>query len=107
MDPTYRAYTSHFPSYLQGRPRNVIIHCLEREEKARKTLSPEDITDTDSDNGIFSVRSKLGYTHTVDFGSQTGKPSCTCQDWARNNITFFLCLLIREGGVGALSHKAT
>ena len=35
MDPTYRAYTTHVPSYLQGRPRNVIIHCLEREERAR------------------------------------------------------------------------
>ena len=36
MDPTYRAYNTHVPSYLQGRPRNVIIHCLVREEKAKK-----------------------------------------------------------------------
>ena len=88
----------------------MIIHCLEREEKARKTLSPVDIIDTDNDNGIFSVRGKLGYTYTVDFGNQTGKPSCTCQDWTRKIShvnTFFLYLSIREGGVGALSHKAT
>ena len=105
MDPTYRGYTSHVPSYLQGRPRNVIIHCLEREEKARKTLSPEDITNTDSDNGIFSVRGKSGYTHTVDFGSQTGRPSCTCQDWARNNIPckhFFLVFTKRAWGWSSL-----
>ena len=102
MDPTYRGYTSHVPSYVQGRPRNVIIHCLEREEKARKTLSPEDITDTDSDNGIFSVRGKSGYTHTVDFGSQTGRPSCTCQDWARNNIPckHFFLVFINKGAWG-------
>ena len=77
MDPTYRGYTSHVPSYLQGHPRNVIIHCLEREEKARKTLSPhclereekarKTLSPHDSDNGIFSVRGKSGYTHTVDF----------------------------------------
>lgn len=99
MDPTYRAYTTHVPSYLQGRPRNVIIHCLEREERARKTLSPEDIVDMDSENGIFSVRGKSGHIHTVDFGS---KPSCTCQDWARNNIPckHFFLVFINKGGWG-------
>ena len=80
----------------------MIIHCLEKEETARKILSPEDITDTDSDNGIFSVHGKSGYTHTVDFGSQAGKPSCTCQDWARNNIPckHFFCVFINKGGWG-------
>ena len=107
MDPTYRAYTTHAPSYLQGRPRNAIIHCLEREERARKTLSPADITDVDSENGIFSIRGKSGYIHTVDFGSTTGKPSCTYQDWVRNNIPCkHLYLLTREGGGGVLSHRA-
>lgn len=80
----------------------MIIHCLEREEKAMKTLSPEDITDTDNDNGIFSVCGKSGYTHTVDFGSQTGKPSCTCQDWVRNTIPckHFFVVFINKGGWG-------
>ena len=102
MDPTYRAYTTHVPNYLQGRPRNVIIHCLEREEKVRKTLSREDITDTDIENGIFSVRGKSGYTHTVDFGRQRGKPTCTCQDWSRNNIPckHFFLVFIHKGGWG-------
>ena len=93
MDPTYRAYNTHVPSYLQGRPRNVIIHCLVREEKAKKKFSPEDITSADKETGIFSVRGKSGYIHTVDFGTQTGKPNCTCQDWAKNNLPckhFFL-----------------
>ena len=93
MNPMYRAYSTHVPSYLHGRPRNVIIHCLEREQRARKTLSPEDIISVDSERGIFSVRGKSGYTHTVDFGTETEKPSCTCQDWAKNNLPckhFFL-----------------
>ena len=52
MDPTYRAYTTHVPSYLQGRPRNVILHCLAREEKARKTFSSKDVT---NENGCLAV----------------------------------------------------
>ena len=39
----------------------MIIHCLEREEKARKPYHhAEDIADIDSDNGIFSVRGNQG-----------------------------------------------
>ena len=99
MDPTYRAYNTHVPSYLQGRPRNVIIHCLVREEKAKKKFSPEDITSADKETGIFSVRGKSGYIHTVDFGTQTGKPNCTCQDWAKNNLPckhFFLIFITTD-----------
>ena len=99
MDPTYRAYNTHVPSYLQGRPRNVIIHCLVREEKALKKFSPEDITSADKETGIFSVRGKSGYIHTVDFGTQTGKPNCTCQDWAKNNLPckhFFLIFITTD-----------
>ena len=100
MDPTYRAYTSSLPSYLQGRPRTVVLHCLAREEKARKTLSPNHVSYTDSENGLFRVCGKSGYTHTIDFGKQTGKPSCTCQDWIKNNIPckhFFLIFQTKEG----------
>ena len=32
----YRTYKSFVPSYLQGRPRSVILHCLERRSKALK-----------------------------------------------------------------------
>lgn len=102
MDPTYRAYTTQVPGYLQGRPRNVILHCLAREEKARRTFTPNDVTDSDTDNGIFSVRGKAGYIHTVDFGMTTGKPSCTCHDWTRNNIPckHFFLVFITQGGWG-------
>ena len=77
MDPTYRAYNTHVPSYLQGCPRNVIIHCLVREEKAKKN----------------------SHLKTVDFGTQAGKPNCTCQDWAKNNLPckhFFLIFITTD-----------
>ena len=38
MDPTYRVYSNKVPIYFCGRPQNIIIHCLAREEKARKTF---------------------------------------------------------------------
>ena len=28
MDSTYRAYNTHVPSYLQGRLKKIILHCL-------------------------------------------------------------------------------
>ena len=34
MDPTYRGYSSEVPTYLHGHPKNIIVHCLAREEKA-------------------------------------------------------------------------
>ena len=40
MDPTYRGYSSEVPT---GHPKNnnIIVHCLSREEKARKTFSED------------------------------------------------------------------
>ena len=53
MDPTYRAYNSHVPNYLQGHPKKVILHCLGREEKARRQLSEKDLLKADKENGVF------------------------------------------------------
>ena len=107
MDPTYRAYTTHVPSYFQGHPRNIIIHC---QREGKEKLITRGCQETDGEKGIFSVRGNSGYTHTVDFGSQTGKPSCTCQDWARNNILckhFFLVFMSKGGWGWSPFHKAT
>ena len=46
------------------------MHCLTREEKARKKLSEDDILEADEDEGIFSVRGKSGNTHRVSFGKK-------------------------------------
>ena len=32
MDLSYRAYNTHISPYLRGRPRNIILHFLGREE---------------------------------------------------------------------------
>jgi len=53
MDPSYRAYNTHIPPYLRGQPRNIILHCLGHEEKARKVLSSKDILEADEERGIF------------------------------------------------------
>lgn len=34
----YRAYKSNIPAYLKGRPRQVIMHCLERLRKGQKIM---------------------------------------------------------------------
>lgn len=98
MDPTYRAYNSEVPIYLQGRPKSIIIHCLAREEKARKTFSEDDICESDEDMGIFIINGKSGAKHTVSFGKESGKPNCTCQDWIRHNVPckhFFLIFITK------------
>ena len=98
MDPTYRGYSSEVPTYLHGRPKNIIVHCLAREEKARKTFSEDDICESDEDKGIFIVKGKSGVVHTINFGKESGKPSCTCQDWTRHNVPckhFFLIFITK------------
>ena len=86
MDPSYRPYTAYVPTHLHGRPCSVILHCLAREEKTRKTLSLEDVKERDNIWNFFSVRCESGNLHTVNFGGP--KPSCTCQDWVRHNIPY-------------------
>lgn len=96
MDSTYRAYSNHVPVYLQGRPKKVILHCLGREEKARKQFSEEDILQSNEQDGVFLIKGNSGNTYTVDFGKKTSKPSCTCQDWNAHNLPckhFFLVFI--------------
>lgn len=98
MDPTYRTYNSHVPNYLQGRPKKVILHCLGREEKARRQLSKKDLLETDEEKGVFLVRGTSGTNHKVDFGCLNHEPRCTCQDWVSNLLPckqFFVVLTLK------------
>ena len=99
MDPTYRAYNTHVPSYLQGRPRNVIIHCLVREEKAKKNshlkTSHQQIRKLVS--SLFVANQGTSTQLTLEL--KLGKPNCTCQDWAKNNLPckqFFLIFITTD-----------
>ena len=47
---------------------------------------------------ISIVKGKSGVVHTINFGKESGKPSCTCQDWTRHNVPckhFFLIFITK------------
>ena len=83
MSSNYRTYKNIVPEFLQDRPRNLILHCLERKQKSRK-FCESDIQCTDEKSGMFNVMGTT--TYHIDFGVKSGKPSCTCKDWTRFNI---------------------
>ncbi len=65
----YRKYKDSVPSFLHGRPRNVVLHCLDRQAKGRK-YDKADITMLEEE-GCFAVNKSSGGTHRVEFGSNT------------------------------------
>ena len=76
----YRTYNDFVPSYLHGRPRQVILHCLERKSSSRK-YDESDITTQDTISGVFIIKGSSSKLHRVNFGTTTGELSCTCHDW--------------------------
>lgn len=80
----YRKYKDSVPSFLHGRPRNVVLHCLDRQAKGRK-YDRGSVTMLEEE-GSFEVKKSSGGTHRVDFGCNTGSPSCSCKDWIRWHI---------------------
>jgi len=76
----YRAYSDNIPPYLKGRPKSIILHCLQRKLKCHK-FSMEDIIMLDG--GSFEVH-KTGTEKKYVLNFQ--KPECTCKDWARHQI---------------------
>ena len=71
-----RKYNDYIPSYLQNRPREVILHCLDRKASSARYTS-NDITVVDNEMGIFEVANAKGHSYTVKFSV----PSCSCPDW--------------------------
>ena len=98
MSGTYRRYNDFVPVYLLERPREVIIHCLERKSSSRKYVE-DDILTTDITEGKFTIQGS-SKVHTVDFGTATSKPSCTCPDWLQWHLPckhFFAIFHLVEG----------
>ena len=88
-----RTYNNHIPDYLHNRPRNVILHCLDRKASGSK-YSTEDVEDIDSTNGVFGIKSDNN-SYTVDLQI----PSCTCPDWIRTQYPckhFFAVFRLRQ-----------
>ena len=82
----YRSYKSFIPDFLQGRPRSVIIHSLERRSKSLK-YTQEDVSTADEE-GTFTVKGSNDTAHTRSFGTKLDNPtpSCTCRDWVEWHI---------------------
>ena len=70
------------PSYLQGRPKETILHCLHRQAASNK-FAREDVVHVHSDN--FEVQGKKG-SYRVNFGDQSNDPHYTCRDWLKFHI---------------------
>lgn len=83
----YRSYKDIVPEYLQDRPRNIILHCLDRQATSMQ-YKEEDIVDVDADCGVFKVIKDNKYERTVDFGyrSTTSVLSCNCLDWEKFHL---------------------
>ena len=98
MSETYRRYNDIVPHYLRERPRQVIIHCLERKSSSKK-YTEDDVLTKDVKMGKFTIQGS-GKVHTIDFGVATGKPTCTCPDWLQWQIPckhFFSIFRLVEG----------
>lgn len=81
----YRSYNpSIVPDYLQGSPKQTILHCLHRQASSNKFAS-SDVSQVTPGIPKFEVEGAKG-THTVDFGVESGEPSCTCKDWIAHHI---------------------
>lgn len=72
-----RKYKDSIPSYLHNRPKELILHCLDRKTNSSK-FELEDVHITSE--GVFKVQSGEN-VYTVDFKT----PSCTCPDWIQTN----------------------
>lgn len=99
MNGLYRCYNDKIPTYLQGRPRVLIEHCLQMQERARKQLTEESILESDIENGKFIVLGKSDQKYCVDFGKANSKPSCSCHHWINTNFPckhFFLIFQYKE-----------
>lgn len=84
---TYRTYNDFVPEFLRDRPKNTILHCLERMARSNKFIA-SDIVEINQEKGIFEVTKTSGGKHRVSFGNDNPEsmPSCTCQDWTKWNI---------------------
>ena len=86
----YRQYSSSLPKWLQDRPRDFVMHVLDRFRKAA-SISIDSIT-VDSpgmfrvckgaDRGNTNVSANGAYR--VCFGDDSSLPSCECEDWLRH-----------------------
>ena len=81
----YRSYNEIVPCYLQGRPREVIIHCLDRKASSAK-FCITDVKQVDTEKGEFTIFGSKGQSYNIQFGDTEVSPSCPCPDFTEWNI---------------------
>ena len=81
----YRCYNELVPIYLQGRPREVIIHCLDRKANSAK-FCIDDVTEADTKEGKFAIIGSKGQKYNIYFGNKETPPSCSCPDFVEWNM---------------------
>ena len=83
---SYRKYVFLNFTYLQGRPRQVIVHCLDRKANSAK-FDRTDIVEADIQQGTFTISGSNGRSYNLCFGDSSGTlPSCSCPDFMEWNI---------------------
>ena len=101
MTKAYRQYYSWVPEFLHQRPRSVIAHSLQRIKNCEKEKYIDtDVQTLDAAKGMFSVKCKSGQSVTVNFGVNSGSPSCTCQDWVTHHLPckhFYAIFQLKKG----------
>ena len=83
----YRNYKDLVPEYLRDRPRDVILHCLDRRANSMK-FKEHDIEDIDLNNGKFKIIGSSNKERIIDFGHNTedSMPTCSCPDWEKFHL---------------------
>lgn len=86
----YRSYNpSVVPCYLQGHPKQTILHCLHRKASSNK-FTPSDVSQVSPNCGKFEVKGSKG-KHDVDFGSNSSEPHCSRLDFTPSAMQALLC----------------
>ncbi len=82
----FRRYNDFVPEFLRGRPRSVILHCLERQSRSSKYHNND--VKVGEREGVFTVQKTDGSQYVVDYGRRSPQqmPSCSCKDWTRWHI---------------------
>lgn len=84
----YRRYSGKVPKYLHDRPRDFVIHCMDRIDNASE-LQGKLVMKADIQSKNFQLKSSLSSSvYHLQFSGENGWPRCTCPDFS---LTCFPC----------------
>lgn len=74
------------PTYLQGRPKQVILHCLDRKANSAK-FDISDVLEANTILGKFKITGSKEHLYELHFGDNIDvSPSCSCPDFTEWHI---------------------